>query len=52
MAWVVALAHREAHLRATDRWTPSDVSYIGVLTDVTGYTPTEWEKARMEEVSK
>ena len=52
VAWVVALAHREAHLRATDRWTPSDVSYIGVLTDVTGYTPTEWEKARMEEVPK
>lgn len=52
VAWIVALAHREAHLRATDRWTPSDVSYIGVLTDVTGYTPTEWEKARMEEASQ
>ncbi|WP_232550061.1 ParB/RepB/Spo0J family partition protein [Propioniciclava soli] len=51
VAWAVALAHREARIRANERWTASDVDYIEVLMNVAQYAPTEWEKAQMDEVN-
>ncbi|SBT69284.1 ParB/RepB/Spo0J family partition protein [Micromonospora sediminicola] len=47
-AHALALARREVQARATYRsWTHSDAAWLHRLTTEAGYTPSEWEQARL-----
>ena len=47
-AHALGLARREVQARATYRsWTHSDAAWLHRLTTEAGYTPSEWEQARL-----
>jgi ParB family chromosome partitioning protein len=47
-AWIILLAAFETHTRPEHvGWGPTHAYYFALLRNVAGYTPTEWEQARL-----
>jgi ParB/RepB/Spo0J family partition protein len=52
-AHALALARHEVNTRATYRqWGPAEAAWLARLANKTGYTPTEWEQARLDAVGQ
>ena len=50
-AHALGLARREVQARATYRsWTAADAAWLARLADDAGYTPSEWEQARVDAI--
>jgi ParB family chromosome partitioning protein len=51
-AWIIALAAFETHTRPDHlSWGPTHAYYFTLLHQVAGYSPTEWEQARLDAIT-
>ena len=51
-AWIIALAAFETHTRPDHlSWGPTHAYYFALLGTVAGYSPTEWEQARLDAIT-
>ena len=50
--WALIVAARELRARATHRaWDDLDARHLQDLVDLAGYTPTDWERARLDDLT-